>query len=112
MELAETLGQVDSGRMEALEQLCLAAEQELEGRLREGVTKEGCEPAFAVGAAWLALAGLYAGQAEGVESFTAGELTLRPEGGEALAARLREQAERVMAPYLKDNHFAFLRVRG
>jgi len=113
LELAELLSEADPGQTELLERLCLAAERELTGRLRDGVAPEDCEPAFVAGAAWLALAGLYGGQGtEEVEAFTAGELTVRPTGGEARSARLRAQAERVMAPYLRDGGFAFVGVRG
>lgn len=110
LALAMALGGVESGP--ALEELCLAARRELADRLKDGVSEEDCGPAFAVAAAWLALAGLYAGQGE-AESFTAGELTVRTgNDGQARAQALRAQAEQLMSPYLKDRGFAFLGVRG
>ena len=113
LTLALALGEVDSAQTELLERLCLAAERELTGRLKDGVTAEDCEPAFVAAAAWLALAGLQSGQAtDGVESFTAGELTVRLDSEGQQSQRLRQQAEQIMIPYLKDGHFAFLGVRG
>lgn len=55
--------------------LCQAAETELAGRLRPGLTPEDCESAFVPAAAWMVLAWLQAGEA-GVASFTAGNLTI------------------------------------
>ncbi len=112
-ELAKALGHVGAGDENALRQMCELAQSELRGRLRAAVTAEDCEPAFRLGAAWLALAGLCAG--ERVESLSAGGLTVRQVGGKTPLERsmgLRQQGERVMAPYLEDREFAFLGVRG
>ena len=49
------------GNDELLRPLCQAAEREMAGRLREGLSPEACGPAFPVAAAWLVLAGLEAG---------------------------------------------------
>ena len=49
------------GNEELLRPLCQAAEREMAGRLREGLSPEACGPAFPVAAAWLVLAGLEAG---------------------------------------------------
>lgn len=111
--LAKALGHVGSGDEEVLRVLCELAERELRERLREGVRAEDCEPAFRLGAAWLALAGLCA--VERVESFSAGGLTIKQGSGKTpleRSAGLRRQAERVMAPYLEDREFFFLGVRG
>ena len=94
------------GNEELLRPLCQAAEREMAGRLREGLSPEACGPAFPVAAAWLVLAGLEAGT-DGVTSFSAGDLTVHT-GGDGAGA-MRRQAERLMAPYLADG-FAF-RVR-
>lgn len=112
-ELAKALGHVGAGDEDVLRELCVLAEQELSARLREGVSVEGCEAAFRVGAAWLALSGLCVGEAP-VESFTAGGLTIKRGSGSPMehSAALRGQSERVMAPYLKDGSFSFLGVRG
>ena len=91
------------GNEELLRPLCQAAEREMAGRLREGLSPEACGPAFPVAAAWLVLAGLEAGT-DGVTSFSAGDLTVHT-GGDGAGA-MRRQAERLMAPYLADG-FAF-----
>ena len=96
------------GNAELLRPLCQAAEREMAGRLREGLSPEACGPAFPVAAAWLVLAGLEAGT-DGVTSFSAGDLTVHT-GGDGAGA-MRRQAERLMAPYLADG-FAFRGVLG
>ena len=101
------------GNEELLRPLCQAAEREMAGRLREGLSPEACGPAFPVAAAWLVLAGLEAGT-DGVTSFSAGDLTVRAREdrtGDACARSLQSQAERLMAPYLPDG-FAFRGVLG
>ena len=62
MDMARSLGHVDGGQEEALEALCRAAQAELAGRLRPEVRPEDCEDAFILACAWLALAGLAAGE--------------------------------------------------
>lgn len=71
MDMARSLGHVDGGQEEALEALCRAAQAELAGRLRPEVRSEDCEDAFILACAWLALAGLAAGETGGGR-FTAG----------------------------------------
>lgn len=96
---------------QALALLCQAAEAELNAQLRPGVAEEDCAPAFTAAAAWMALAGWYAGQsASGVSSFSAGDLSIQT--GKADPAGLLAQAERIMAPYRADQSFAFQGVRG
>ena len=100
---------------EGLRKLCTQAEQELAARLKEGVTAGDCAEAFALAAAWTALADWRAGEdLEGVSTFSAGDLTVRG-GGEAAAQRrdeLRRRAEAVLAPYLADRGFHFQGVPG
>ncbi len=109
--LAKALG-AETDQEELLSVLCQAAQQELEGRLRPGVTPDDCESAFVPAAAWMALAWLNTGNGgEGVTAFTAGDVTIRKEGGRETAALL-DQAGRIMAPYLQDSGFAFLGVGG
>ena len=62
MAMAQSLGHVDDSQQAALEALCRAAETEVTGRLRDGVSPEDCGPAFILGCAWMALAGLAGGQ--------------------------------------------------
>ena len=114
--LAKVLGHVGAEDEEGLRRLCAGADEELRGRLKEGIAPGDCAPAFCMGAAWLALAGLCAGAgAERVGEFSAGGLTIRQESGKSLLERsegLRRQAELVMGPYLEDRGFSFMGVRG
>ena len=115
MAMAKALGHVTAGQETALEALCQAAETELTRRLRPGVSPEDCGSAFVLACAWMALAGLTAGESAGVEKFTAGSLTIQEGGGADAAERpaaLRLQAETVLGPYLADRGFAFQGVEG
>ena len=116
LSLAMALSGAGEAREETLKLLCAQAAEELSGRLREGLSPEECGSAFPVAAAWLALALLRSGEsAEGVESFSAGDLTIRRAGGGTAledAAGLRRQAEEVMGPYLRDRTFSFRGVPG
>lgn len=106
MDMARSLGHVDGGQEEALEALCRAAQAELAGRLRPEVRSEDCEDAFILACAWLALAGLAAGETGGGR-FTAGEVTIQEGDGAARAAALRLQAETVLGPWLADRGLPF-----
>ena len=76
-----------------------------------GKLPQDCGSAFVIAAAWLALAGLETSRNEaGVSSFTAGDLTIRKEGGSSVEG-LREQAWTLMAPFRRDT-FCFQGVRG
>ena len=113
--MARSLASVSDSQQTALEALCRAAETEMTGRLRDGVSPEDCGPAFVLGCAWLALAGLAGAQSGGVSSFTAGNVTIREEEsgqGAERSAALRLQAEAVLGPYLKDRGFLFRGVEG
>lgn len=80
-----------------------------------GRDAEDCGEAFLLGAAWLALAGLAAGEDGGVESFRAGDVSIRHRSGtdaRARCAALRLQARQVMARYLRDDGFVFRGVPG
>ncbi len=93
-----------------LEQVCQMAMEQLERELRPGVTAADCGGAFPVAAAWMALAALEeCGQNAGVESFSAGGLSIRTRSG---GGSLRQQARQLMAPYCRLRDFAFQGVRG
>ena len=108
---AQLIGVEEPALEEALEALCRAAQAELAGRLRPEVRSEDCEDAFILACAWLALAGLAAGETGGGR-FTAGEVTIQEGDGAARAAALRLQAETVLGPWLADRGFAFQGVPG
>ena len=83
---------------ELLRLLCDAAVDTLTSRLREGLTAEDCREAFVTGAAMLAAASMaeYAQAAE----FRAGDMTVKLREG--AGAALRQQAEGLLGPYLRD----------
>ena len=114
LEYAKMLGDAGEAELPLLEVLCEAAELELAGRLKNGLAVEDCGGAFPVAAAWMALAGLYGGRGGGEpSSWTAGAVSVS--GGSSdgeQADTLRGQAERLMAPYLRDDGFYFRGVRG
>lgn len=115
LKLAAAISQAADGEMPLLEALCSAAVEDLTGRLREEWTPERCGNAFPCAAAMLAAAGMLTCRANGgVEQFTAGEVSLRLSGNEACetAAMLRRHAAALMAPYWRDDGFAFAGVRG
>ena len=118
-ETVLTLARAVSGAGEQdevlLETLCRAAEAYWRGRLRQGVTAEDCGEAFPCAAAFTAAADLAAGQDGGIESFTAGSVSVKGSGGESAARRaesLRRSAEERMAPFAEPGDFAFQGVRG
>lgn len=109
VNLAAALGKRE--RTEELELLCAAAEEELTALLRKGVSPQDCGEAFPLAAAWMALAGMDTAE-DGVESFTAGAVSIRRGDGSARRKALRLQAMQVMKPWLRDEGFAFRGVRG
>ena len=108
LELAQTVSGAGEAEQALLEALCGAAELAWTARLRAGVTAEDCGAAFACAAAFTAAADLAAGSG-GVESFTAGEVSVKTRDA---AAELRRTAERLMAPYAEAEDFSFKGVRG
>lgn len=115
LKLAAAISQAAENESPLLEALCTAAEAELAGRMREGWTPEQCGDAFSCAAAMLTAAGMMTCRANGdVEQLTAGEVSLRLGGGGTCetAAMLRRHAAALMAPYWKDDGFAFVGVRG
>ena len=111
LKLLAAMG-ADTSQEELLTPLCQAVQDSLARRLRPGVTAEDCESAFITAAAWMVLAGLRTGDGgAGVTAFTAGDVTIRREGGRETASLL-EQAERLMAPYVVDGGFFVQGVRG
>lgn len=110
LEMACALGHLEAS--ELLGTLCQGAEAELNGMLREGVTADHCQAAFCLAAAWMALAALILAGDDGVSRFSAGDVTVEQTDRMGRAAALRMQAKQVMRPYLADDGFAFLGVRG
>lgn len=109
MALAAILGKTEES--EGLKVLCDHAAEELTGLLRPGLSPEDCGGAFVLAAAWLALSGLEVSD-DGVESFTAGEVSIRKKDGSLRQKALRLQAFTVMKAYLRDEGFLFRGVKG
>ena len=99
-------GQLEGTQMDMLGALCTAATASLTARLREGLTPNDCKADFIAAASLYALAALNAVDEKGVEQFTAGDITVKKGGADAASNCLRNQAELMIAPYLKDR-FAF-----
>ena len=93
-----------------LKLLCSAATTSLSARLRDGIAPEDCRADFVAAASLYALAALHeAKDADRIEQFSAGDLTVRTGKGDAASNCLRYQAQIIITPYLKDR-FTFREV--
>ena len=96
--------------------LCAGAAKRWRLRLRPGVTAEDSRDGNCCAAAYTAAADLAASRSgDGVESFTAGQVSVRAQTtGETTGAgrALRQTAEELMAPYTEAADFAFRGARG
>ena len=100
-------GQLEGSRLEMLDVLCTATVASLAARLRPGLTAEDCKADFIAAASLYALAALNeVGDTDRLEEISAGDLTLRKSSADAAANCLRNQAEIMIVPYLKDR-FSF-----
>ena len=97
-------GEVDDHEGHILSTLCTAATASLSARLREGLRPEDCRADFVAAASLYALAELNAVKdGAAMEQITAGDLTMRKSASADPASKvLRNQAQLVIAPYLKD----------
>ena len=87
--------------------LCQSVVCALRTRLREGMTEEDCRAEFVASASLLALADLQEAEQLGtMAEFRAGDLTVKNREAGSATRCLRNQAELIMAPFLKDT-FAF-----
>ena len=111
LELLLALG--GAGQDEAvLRTLCQNACDLLDRRLRDGLTAEDCGEAYPLAAAWIALEWLRGGQGmDGVTYLSAGDLTVRREGG-GDDGSLSRRAMELMSPFLRDDGFVFRGVKG
>ena len=95
-----------------LQILCESACRMLDGRLKDGLTAEDCGDAYPLAAAWIALDWLRGSQGmDGVTYLSAGDLTVRREGG-GDAGALSQRAYEIMKPFLRDDGFVFRGVKG
>lgn len=102
-------GSLDSRQEALLRMLCECAAASLTARLRDGIRPADCASEFVAAASLYALAAMSeSDDAAQIESFTAGDVTVRRSGGTG-ARCLRNQAALTIAPYVRDS-FAFLGV--
>lgn len=100
-------GAIDARQEALLRLLCTSAESALAVRLRNGIHPEDCKSDFIAAASLYALAALAeTDELAGVESFTAGDVTVRRNNSNAASRCLRYQADLMISPYSKDR-FAF-----
>ena len=96
-----------------LEAMCAAAVEELESRLRSGVSREALGTVFDTAAGVLALSMYCAvGEPVRVRSYRAGEVSVEYGSGAASAESLRAAAERMLSGALADRGFDVMGVRG
>lgn len=99
-----------------LRTVCQAAAAELEAKLRRGVRSSDIQELFVTAAGMLAISMLLESDESlenSVESFTAGNLSVRMRSGESIsAATLRKRAEHLLGAYLETGGFEFVGVRG
>lgn len=96
-------GQLDEQQTQLLQLLCRVSCSSLASRLREGITPEDCKADFVAAASLFALAALNeAGQADTLEEFRAGDLTVRRSRTDTPSKCLHHQAELIIMPFLKD----------
>ena len=92
-----------------LSTVCQATVSSLAARLRDNLEPEDCLADFVTAAGMYALAAMAdIGDFSGMEQLTAGDLTVR-RGDHTPSQYLRNQADLLMAPYLKSG-FSFLGV--
>lgn len=100
-------GELTDEQLHMLDALCGASTVSLAARLREGLSPEDLKADFIAAASLFALAALNTVTADkDMEQITAGDLTIRPRHSDAASKCLYNQAELMIAPYLKDR-FSF-----
>lgn len=101
------------GQDEALLSMaCQEACRTLDERLRPGVTAEDCQGAYPLAAAWIAADWLRGARGlAGVTAVSAGDISVRREGGKE-SGSLSRRAMELMGPYVKDQGFVFQGVEG
>ena len=102
----------DSGDVQhtLLETFCRSAENALRQMLRGGIAPEDCKADFVAAASLLALAAMSEmDDVAQMAQIQTGDLTLRRGNTASAPECLREQAQVLMKPYLKD-HFSFVGV--
>lgn len=100
-------GQLDQRELALLDALCASSTVALTARLKEGLTPEDCKADFVAAASLFALAALGGvDNLQQVEQFRIGDVTMNRGSRDAASQCLKNQAELMIAPYLKDR-FSF-----
>ncbi len=101
-------GNLEERQYHLLKLLCRGITSSLRQRLRPGLTPDDCRADFLAAASLLALSALSGVQeGEKLEQVNMGDLTFRKRGGDPASNCLRNQAELIIAPYLRDRfHFS------
>ena len=98
----------------ALVEMCAAANNELMQRLKDGVSVGSIHDEFVRAAGILGIALFIGLDCSSMDSFSAGNVTLKKRGDAAIrnaSESLRNQAELMLTGYLKDGGFCFRAVR-
>lgn len=101
-------GQLERQQLDMLEALCTVSTASLTARLKEGLSPEDCKADFVAAASLFALAALNSvSDPQQLEQIKVGDMTLTKRNAMDAASRcLHNQAELMIAPYLKDR-FSF-----
>ena len=111
LELLQKLG-VAGQNEDVLRTLCRNACDMLDRRLKDGLTAGDCGETYPLAAAWIAMEWLRGTQGlDGVTWLSAGDMTVRREGGGDNGS-LSRRAMEIMRPYLRDDGFVFRGVKG
>ena len=103
-------GQLDTKQMDTLDALCAASTASLSARLKEGLTPDDCKADFIAAASLFALAALNGvDELSRTEQVKIGDVTMTRGSSDVASNCLRNQAELMIAPYLKDR-FTFMGV--
>ena len=112
MALCRAMG-VGEGEDALLRPLVESAQGALAARLKSGVTPADCGAPFLLAAAMVAAEHLEQTRGGGgITAFTAGDVTIRREGGGGKGRSLSARAEGLLAPWLGETGFAFRGVTG
>ena len=116
LKLARSIVGISEGENPLLETLCRVADLAWQARLSSNVNIESCEEAFCCAAALTAAADYAVGaDVDAVSEFSAGEISVHLRSGTErtlVSKALRDTAERLMAPYVKDSVFCFKGVQA
>lgn len=97
---------------DVLRTLCESACRVLDRRLKDGLTAEDCGGAYPLAAAWMAADWLRGTQGfDGITSLSAGDISVRREGG-GDGGGLSRRALEIMSPFLRADGFVFRGVEG